>query len=466
MPVDESSLRVAPRTERSSPARLSYAQQSIWIVDRIQGQSTEYNSPYLFRCVGELSVEALREGMAAIVERHEILRTRFVEGDHEPVQIVIPAHEVSLPVVDLGSLPAEARADRVEEELSNAWNHRFDLRRGPMMTGTVIALAPREFLLLLTFHHIVFDGWSLGIFCRALNACYEGYPSGRKNATARPAVQYADYAEWQRSASHASSISDGLAYWRQQLADAPDCLEPRVGPRSAVIRSRSDADTCSFVIDADALATLKSVSRRHGATLYTTLLMAFAVVVARFERKDDILIGSPAANRPKPELLDVIGVFANLLALRVQVDRGMRLRDLLDRMRATVIDAQQFQHVPFQHVVKAVAPARRFPMPLVEVVFAFQSGLGMSLQLPGVEVHRLVRGPKRLQFNMVVSAVETNGELCILWSYKRDTYDRARIERMCRAYRRIVDVIAADDDLTVGDLPLDESTLGEGTLDE
>ncbi|HEX2207809.1 MAG TPA: amino acid adenylation domain-containing protein, partial [Longimicrobium sp.] len=302
--------RLAPiaRAERTEALPLSFAQEGLWFLDQLQPGSAFYNVPEPLRLSGALDVPALERALGEIVRRHEVLRTSLQGRDGGAVQVIAPFAGFSLPVEDLSSLDADAIQAEAERRTADEAARAFDLAAGPLFRAVLLRLAADEHVLLLTLHHAVTDGWSTGVLHRELGALYAAFAEGRESPLAEPAVQYADYAVWQRARLRGEALERELAWWKERLAGAPALLElPTDHPRPAVQTFRG-ADE-AVVLDADLLAPLQALARAEGATLYMVLLAAFQVLLSKYSGSEDVVVGTPVAGRTRPEVEELIGFF-------------------------------------------------------------------------------------------------------------------------------------------------------------
>ena len=393
------------RQERPERLPLSYAQQRLWFIDRLEGTSTEYNVPQAVRLRGELDLGALEKAINRIVERHESLRTHFEEEGGEPVQVIEPELRIEVPVEDLSGLGEQVQQQRVLEALRREGAQPFDLAHGPVMRIKLLKLGQQEHILLRTMHHIVSDGWSAGIFNREFAVLYEAYREGREDPLKPLAVQYADFALWQRSWLEGGALDEGLGYWKKQLAGMPEQLElPTDRPRPAV--RTFEAEACQQVVSAAQVAGLKRLSEEHQATLYMTLLAAFGVLLSRYSGQDDIVVGSPIANRQEVQLEEMIGFFVNTLVMRMRVKGEMSFGELMGEVRKTALEAYQHQEIPFERLVEELSPERSLNRtPVFQVSFALQNAPWVPAHLKGLEVEPVRGGELRVRFDLEVHAV-------------------------------------------------------------
>src|SRR5437588_4276523 len=437
-------LAPQPRPQR---LLLSYTQQRLWFIHQLQKNTPEYNMPAAFRLRGELVGAALQRAIAHIVERHEILRTTFSEIDGEPVQVIAPRLLIDFPVNDLSGRDDEACKQAVLAAIREEHAKPFDLIHGPLLRVRLLKLAQQEHVLLWTVHHIVFDAWSQSVFLRELLALYQAFCAGQESPLPPLPVQYADFVLWQRSWLNEAAILSELEYWRTQLAGAPAELDlPRDRPRPSQRRFAANCHT--FVLPAEQLAALNDLTHARQTTLYMTLLAGFAVLLQRYSGHDDIVAGSPIANRRETQLEQLIGFFANTLVMRVRVRQQESFRELLARVRATALEAYQHQDLPFERLVEELSPERSLnTTPVFQVVFALQNAAAKLERLPGMEVEPLVSDELRIRFDLEVHATEHPGRVVFDWLYDRDLFDPWRMEQMARHYGKLLEVLLKDADL-------------------
>ena len=442
------------RQERPVPVPVSYAQQRLWFIDRLEGRSPEYNMRGALRLRGMLDRPALERALNAIVARHESLRTHFTEVDGVPHQVIGPVMSIRIPVEDIQGWDAAAQEVRVRAALRREIEEPFDLAKGPLVRLRLLQLGAEEHVLVRTVHHIVSDGWSQGVFNRELLVLYAAFREGRENPLPPLPVQYADFALWQRSWLEGEVLDEGLRYWTEQLAGIPDRLAlPTSRPRPAV--QTFEAEAHHLHLSAEQVAGLQRLSRGHQATLYMTLLAAFGVLLARYSGQDDIVVGSPIANRQDTRLEDLIGFFVNTLVMRVRAQSTMRFEEVLAAVRQTTLDAYQYQDVPFERLVEALAPVRSLNAPpVVQVVLALQNAPWVAPELAGVRAEPVDSDNLQVRIDLEVHAWEHDGQLEVTWLYNRDLFDRSRIDQLARHYRRVLEAVIADSTQLVGQLEL------------
>ncbi len=430
-------------------APLSYSQRRLWFINQLQGSSTEYNMPEALRLRGRLDVDALYRTVQSIVDRHESLRTCFAEEQGGPVQIIAPSLRVEIPLEDLSRFSEAEQQRQVMAFLNSEWCEPFDLAHGPLLRVKLLKLAEADHVLLRTFHHIVADGWSLGVFMREFRDLYEAYAQGREDPLPGLPLQFADFALWQMQGASEGLVEEDLRFWKEHLADIPEELEiPRDRERLPLQTFAGDA--CGIILPAEKVAALKHCGR---STLYMTLLAAFAVLMHRYSAQDDIVVGSPIANRQDERLEGLIGFFANMLVMRVKVDANASFRELLDQVREFALEAYRHQDIPFERLVEELTVSRSLNRtPIFQVTFALQNAFSGTQELTGLEIEPLAAEDWRARFDLEVNAIEREGQLQIIWVYNVNLFDRWRIEHIAARYERLLAEIVHDPEQPVCNL--------------
>src|SRR5580704_9431971 len=323
---------------------LSYAQQRLWFLDRLGVGSREYNIPAALRLCGALNHKALEKAINTIVQRHEILRTHFEEVDGEPVQVIASELRLALKVEDLSGLEDERQKEEVKSALAQQWQEGFDLERGPLLRVKLMKLREEEHILLRTFHHIVYDGWSEGVFDGELVELYEAFRRGEGNPLPELKVQYADFTIWQRQWMKEEWLAEELGYWKKQLAGIPEGLELVTDGRRPAVQTFA-GELLRGKVNAQVTGKLKQWSRKQQATLYMTMLAGLGVLLARYSGQQDIVVGSPIANRQDEQLEKLIGFFVNTLVMRVKVDGRESFGEMVGEVKRTALDGYQHQDV-------------------------------------------------------------------------------------------------------------------------
>ncbi|HEX7240319.1 MAG TPA: condensation domain-containing protein, partial [Longimicrobiaceae bacterium] len=353
--VSAPELRALERVSRVGP--VSFAQQRLWFIDRLEPGSTAYNVPLALRLRGALDPRVLELTLTEVVRRHEALRTTFDEVDGEPVQAVHPAGPVPLPAADLSGLPPEAREAEARRIVGDEAARPFDLRRGPLFYTRLLRLGAEDHVAMMAMHHIVSDGWSMGVLFREVAALYEAFARGEPSPLPEPEVQYADFAVWQRGWLTGEVLERQLAWWRERLAGAPAVLEvPTDHPRRAAPGDRGAS--VSRTLPHEAAERLRSLARGEGASLFMVLLAGLDVLLARWSGEEDVVVGSPVAGRGRSEVEELIGFFVNTLVLRTDLAGDPSFRELVGRVREVTLGAYEHQEVPFERLVAELSPER------------------------------------------------------------------------------------------------------------
>ncbi|MFD9905299.1 amino acid adenylation domain-containing protein [Streptomyces sp. NPDC059063] len=449
-----------PFADRTAPLAASYAQQRLWFLSQMRGASEAHHIPRAVELRGALDRAALRRALDALVDRHEVLRTRLVAVAGTAVQqIDPPGAGFPLTAVDLtGGADAEAQLAGMQREEATA---PFDLAHGPLARGRLVTLGAERHVLLLTAHHIVADDWSMGVLMREVSALYTAFREGSPDPLPPLPVQYADYAARQQQWLSEDAAAAERSYWQQALAGAPALLElPADRPRPAEQDYRGGQ--VSLCIDEELTAALKDFSRRNDCTLFMTLLGAWALVLARLSGQSDVVIGTPTANRRGPELEGLIGFFVNALALRIDFSRGPTVAELLAQIRGVTLSARKHQDLPFEQVVELVNPARSLAhTPLFQVMFAWEDGEegeltlpGAELTLPGVEATPLESPYSVAAFDLALSLTEADGRVTGTLDYARALFDEGTAARYARHLHHVLKRLVEDPDRPAAALPL------------
>ncbi|MFY0568156.1 non-ribosomal peptide synthase/polyketide synthase [Archangium lansingense] len=433
---------------------LSFAQQRLWFLDQLEPGSPVYNMPVAVRFQGALDVLALERAFSALIERHEVLRTTFQLEGEEPIQVISPTVAVPLTVVDLGALPEDQREPELRRLAGEEAVRAFDLVRGPLFRITLLRLNAGDHVLLMTMHHIVSDGWSTGVLIRELAALYQGLTSGRPATLPALPVQYADYATWQRGWLRDEALEAQLAYWRQQLSEAPRALELSTDkPRPAVLAHRGALESTRMPRELGLAVT--ELARSEGATPFMVLLAAWQLLLARYSGQDDISVGSPIAGRTQAETESLIGFFVNTLVLRTRLDGNPTFRQLLARVRETALGAYAHQDVPFEKLVEELQPERDLSRtPLFQVMFTLQNTPRQELSLPGLTLRSLDATHQIAKFELSLTFSEAPDGLAAHLEYDTDLFSKATASRILEHLRVLLEGIIAGPDQRLSELPL------------
>jgi amino acid adenylation domain-containing protein len=433
---------------------VSFAQQQLWVLDRLDPGTPAYNIPYAIRARGTLSIPALRESLREIVARHESLRTTFAEIEEEPVQIVGDASPLDLTTIDLSDVSESGRESEAMRLARDEAQRPFDLISGPLLRASVLRLSADEHLLLLVIHHIVTDGWSMCVLLKEIGQLYDAYAAGRPSPLCDLPLQYGDFARWQRESLRGDVLDRHLVYWRGRLAGADPVLElpaDRVRPG----RRRPDGATQHALFSSALRDRLKAIGRESNATLFMTLLAAFQVLLWRYTDQEDLLIGTPAAGRNHVELEGLIGFFVNTSVIRTDLSGNPSFRELLRRVREVAVEASEHQDAPFVKVVEALQIPRSLSYsPVFQVMFVFQNGPRQKLELTGLTLQELEFDSGMAKFDLTVEMREEDEGLSCAFEYSTDIFEEATVTRMILHFRSLLEGVAADPDQRLTDLPL------------
>jgi len=451
--IDLSQYQIPQRDEHSDAYPLSFSQRRLWFIQQLDPESSAYHIYTPMRMRGELDVSALRRAVARLVDRHEALRTTFEVREGEPMQVVhgvFPGEPLS--VIDLRALAEDRRSAEAHRVASRHVQTPFDLTRGPLLRPGLIELGGGEHSLLLTMHHIVSDGWSMGVLFRELLAAYGAETEGREPEFEPLPIQYVDYALWQQRPSQVESFEKQLDYWKEQLGDAPKMLDLPTDRPHPPIQTHRGASVF-FEIDPPRLEGLRTLARGEKTTLFVALLALYQALLGRWCGVDDLSVGSPVAGRNRSELEGLIGFFVSTVVLRGRLDGDPSLRQLLGRLGEVNAGANAHQELPFERVVEALQPERTLDRPpIYQVGFGFQADPG-----GGIEVQEVTFRPQPLdnptaQVEMTLTITETRGGARGEWIYNTDLFDRTTARRLMRRYQAVLDAAVAEPDRPLSEL--------------
>ncbi|MGC0094986.1 amino acid adenylation domain-containing protein, partial [Ralstonia pseudosolanacearum] len=440
--------------DRGEPLPLSFAQQRLWFLAQMEGGSEAYHIPVGLRLKGELDEEALRRALDRIVARHEALRTRFEVQEGQAVQLIVPADVgLTLEWVDLST--EEASEHQLGLQAEAEARAAFDLEQGPLIRGRLVKLGEQEHVLLITMHHIVSDGWSQGVLARELGMLYEAYRSGGEDPLPALPIQYADYAVWQRRWLEGAELQRQGTYWEQALAGAPTLLSLPTD-RARPAQQDYAGGSVEVIFDETLSAGLRKLSQRHGTTLFMTVLAGWSALLSRLSGQEEVVVGSPVANRTRSEVESLIGFFVNTLALRVEVG-GATVSELLGRVKAKVLEAQAHQDLPFEQVVERVRPVRSLShSPVFQAALSWLNteAVGLSLELEGLTIEGVDAGQAAAKFDLTLELRETSEGLAGSLDYATALFDRATIERYLGYLQRLLAAMVENDSQQVSRIGL------------
>jgi amino acid adenylation domain-containing protein len=439
---------------RNTPLPLSFAQQRLWFLNELEGDSAFYNVPWAVRLRGELNVEALKEALNTILKRHETLRTSFGLLADQPYQIISDSNNLAFSITDLSELPDVLVEEEAKRLSTIEARHRFDLRVGPLIRSRLLRLRSDDHILCVNSHHIVSDGWSIAIFLQELTELYESFVSGRRARLPELSIQYGDYAVWHRKWLKGSFLQQQLNYWKEQLRGIPALLElPKDRPRPAV--QTFNGATKTHQLDPALTKALNDLSQQEGVTLFMTLLAAFQLLLSRYAAQDDIVVGSPIAGRNQEEIEPLIGFFVNTLVLRTDLSGNPSFRELLLRVKEVALGAYANQELPFEKLVDELQPERSLShAPLFQVMFALQNAPRSEFKLSGLSVRRVRVATKTSKFDLTLFATEIAENLNLTIEYNTDLFEGPRIERMLEHLQTLLQDVVRRPEARIGEFEI------------
>lgn len=449
-----SRTKIASQSRDSNIFPLSFAQQRLWFLEQLEPGNPFYNQPAAVRLTGALNLAVLEQSFNEIIHRHEVLRTTFSTVEGQPVQVIAPTLALKLPVVDLQKLPDTDREKEVLRLATKEAQVPFNLVEGSLLRCTLLRLDEAEYVLLFTMHHIISDGWSKGILIREIATLYEAFSTGELSPLTELAIQYADFAAWQRKWLQGDVLQSQISYWKKQLEGAPSVLElPTDHPRSAV--QTFQGASYSFELSVELSQALKKLSQQQGATLFMTLLAAFQTLLWRYTGQEDIVVGSPIANRNRVEIEGLIGFFVNTLVLRTNLASNPTFGELLTRVREVALGAYAHQDLPFEKLVDELQPQRSLSYtPLFQVMFTLQNAPMSALELPGLSLSLLASESGSTKFDLTLLMTETAQGLVGSLEYNTNLFESSTISRMAEHLQTLVSGIVANPQQCLSELPM------------
>ncbi|HKE58226.1 MAG TPA: amino acid adenylation domain-containing protein, partial [Pyrinomonadaceae bacterium] len=433
---------------------LSFAQQRLWFLDQLEPHNTAYNIAALFRLDGAVDTAAVTRSLQTIIQRHEVLRTSFPVKSGRPTQVIAPVDPFfTVPYEDFTHLTPTGFENELQRRLKKEAETPFDLSRGPLFRVTLLAQSADRHALLVTLHHIIGDGWSLNLFRKEFATLYRAYLNGQSAALRPLSIQYSDYAVWQREWFQNGAIEKQLSYWREQLKDLTTLHLPTDHLRPAVqtFKGRRVVTLLSAKLSKE----VKQVSQQEGATLFMTLLAAFAVLLSRYSGQNDITVGSPIAGRDRRELEDLIGFFVNTLVLRVDLSGDLSFRELLSKVRDVTLDAYANQELPFERLVEELNQPRDLSRsPVFQVLFSLLNLPAPQLDSAGLHLSELEAYSDVAKFDLSLTAKEVGEQLELAFQYNTDLFAEETIKRMVQHYERLLAAIVNDSGQALLQLPL------------
>lgn len=414
---------------------LSFAQQRLWFVEQLQPHTSTYNEPVALHLVGNLDTAVLEESINEIIRRHEILRTTFIAIAGQPTQVISPSLQVKVTVTDVSNLSKPEVQELADKEAKLP----FDLTKLPLIRLTLLKLGDLENILLLTVHHIVWDGWSIGVLIRELSALYCAFSRREPSPLPELTIQYADFAVWQRNRLQGKVLAEKLAYWQAQLGKNLPVLQlPTIRPRAEVKTNRGASQ--SFLLPVNLTEAIQTLSQQENVSLFMTLLAAFQVLLWRYTNQEDIVVGTDIANRSRAETESLIGFFMNLLVLRTDLSGNPSFKELLARVRQVTLSAYAHQDLPFEELVKALQPERNLSntSPLFQVLFVLQNTPMPALDLPGVQLKEWFWRNDTARFDLAIFLTKTPQGISSTWRYSTELFTESAIAQMASHFETLL----------------------------
>ncbi|WP_442947013.1 amino acid adenylation domain-containing protein [Nostoc sp. UHCC 0870] len=463
--IDSSRLNTSlsnsiPVRESTDKILLSFAQQRLWMLAQIEPENPSYNVAAALQLTGDVNVDVLTQSLQEIIHRHEVLRTSFVNVDGQGIAVIATEINFHIPVVDLSFLPPSQQQKLVKQLAKEESQQPFDLEISPLLRAKLLYLNTHEYILLLTMHHIITDGWSINVFAQEMATIYQAFSQGQPSPLTPLKIQYADFAAWQRSQN--DKFNYQLEYWRQQLESAPELLElPTDYPRPAIQTFRGQR--YSFTISGELAEKIKQLGQETQTTLFMVMFSAFSILLHRYSQQEKIVIGSPVANRHYPGTEGLIGFFVNTFALLISLADNPTVAELLPRVREMVLSAYSHQDVPFEQVVEELNVVRSLShSPLFQVMLVVENAPTQPIEIPGLRWSPLEIDGGTAKFDITLMIAETDAGLQGKWEYNCDLFTETTIHRFTEHLQNILLGMTSEPSQNISDLPL----MSEGELQQ
>ncbi|QIR40545.1 amino acid adenylation domain-containing protein [Tolypothrix sp. PCC 7910] len=430
---------------------LSYAQQRLWYLDQLETHNTAYNIFDAVRIIGSLDISALKQSFNEIIRRHEILRTNFVLENGQPIQVIAPSCNLKLNIIDMSQLSEVEREETAHNLVKKEAEKPFNLTTDPLLRVTLLRLADTEYLLLLTTHHIISDGWSTGILIQEIVSLYQAFSLNQPSPLPELPIQYADFAIWQHQWLQEEVLDKLVTYWQYQLKDFPTLKLKTDYPRAITPTYQGSAQT--FTLSQRLSQQIKSLSNQQGVTLFMTLQAAFVTLMHYYSEQDDIVIGTDVANRNQGESEGLIGFFVNQLVLRTKLDGNPSFKELLERVRSVALDAYAHQDLPFDKLVEAINPERNLhTTPLFQVKLILQNTPATALNISGLTFQNLEIKSKTATFDLLFDIKDTEQGLIGLLKYSTDLFEADTISQMLKDFKIILSKIVHEPAIKINEI--------------
>jgi amino acid adenylation domain-containing protein len=444
-----------PTLTDDAPKLLSFAQQRLWLLAQLQGSSASYNMPMALQLDGNLNIDILRSSLGYLLNRHASLRMYFPTVAGQPQVAIQNLDEIEvLTVLDRQNLDEHPYSPTIQRLIDAHTREAFDLNTGPLFKAKLLQLKEQKYVLLINMHHIISDGWSMGVFVRELRQAYTDFAQGQTPYLAPLPIQYSDYANWQRNWLQGEVLENQVNYWKNQLQGASPLLElPTDYPRPAQQSYRGAR--CTYSVTPEITNAIKTFSQQQGASLFMTLLAALNILLSRYSRQNDLCIGSPIANRTHSQTEGLIGFFVNTLVLRNQIKPEQSFIEFLQQTCQTCLDAYAHQDIPFEYLVERLKPERSMSHnPLFQVMFALENNESPNLSLPGLEIQWLDLTCPFAKFDLTLLVIESDNQLNCFWEYATDLFEKSTIQRMAEQFEVLLHGIVDNPQQSISTLPM------------
>ena len=433
---------------------LSFAQTRLWFIAQLIPENNPYHVPIFWQLKGVLNQQALEQAIAEIINRHEILRTNFSVVNESPIQVINPTYKLTIPVIDISGLTEEIKLQQAEQLAIEELQKPFDLETDSLVRVTLLKLDPESHILLLVIHHIVFDGWSANIFRQEFSSLYKTFCAKQPPSLPKLSLQYADFAHWQRQWLQGEKLQTQLNYWRQRLNNAPPLLElPTDQPRPSVQTYRGASHY--FALNQTLTQQLKQLSQKAGTTLFMTLLTAFKLLLSRYSRQKDIVVGTAIANRHHQEIELLMGFFVNTLALRTNLEGNPTFLELLQQVKQNTLEAYDHQDLPFEKLADELQIERSLSHhPLFQVAFTLQNETERTVQLSELSLSPFEWQNTTTLFDLSLNCRETPQGIVAEFEYATDLFTATTIQRMGEHFVVLLEGIVANPNQTINTIPI------------
>ena len=443
-----------PSRDRSVPAPLSYTQRGVWFLDQLYPENVAYNAPIAVRFLGRLDTNALERSLNEILRRHELLRARFEQRNGDPVQYEAPFRPTKLSTISFERLPESQRLKTARSEAVREARHPLNLTKGPLWRAKLLRCSEREHIFVMVLHHIICDGWSIGVLVRELFSGYERFLRGDTSPSPPLPIQYGDYAAWQRQELAGATLRRQVEVWRKRLEGVGAAQLIPLDKRRPAEPTFRGARVFTH-LPPELTESLQQLARREGATLFMVLLAAFKVLLSRYSGETDVIVGSPIANRERSELESLIGFFANTMALRTDLSGDPSFVQLLGKVREVTLSAYDSQEVPFEKLVEELRPERQLNRnPFFDLSFSFQNLPLLDVDAPDLDVELLRIDNGTSKFDLSVVVVEAGDRLITTVEYSTDLFDPSTPVRLLESYKVLLEAIAEEPRRKISQLPL------------